>query len=88
MNLYYDGCIAQCWFNYLQKKIYGVLNRHLGFKTLFINLSITILIVLEAGNSTGMAGAPYGEHGPLQDRAGAGAKLCAVLRRSHFHAEH
>lgn len=76
VNLYCDGCIAQYWFNYLQKKVYGVLSRHLGFKALFINLFITIPIVLEARNSTGVAGAPYGEHGPLQGRAGAAARLC------------
>lgn len=70
------------------QRVYGVLSRHLGIKTLFINLSITILIVLAARNGTGVAGAPYGEHRPLQDRAGAGARLCAVLRRSHFNAEH
>lgn len=59
------------------RKVYGVLSRHLGTKTLFINLSITIPIELEAGNSRGVAGAPYGEHGPLQDRAGA--ELCSHL---------
>lgn len=56
-------------------------------KALFLNLSVPVP-VLEARNSTGVAGAPYGEHGPLQDGAGNGDGLCALPKCSHFNAEH
>lgn len=56
-----------------------MVSRHLGrIKALFLNLSVPIP-VFEARNSTGVAGAPYGEHGPLQDGAGNGGQaVCSV----------
>lgn len=61
------------------KEIHGVGSRHLGrIKALFLYLSNPIP-VFEARNSTGIAGAPYGEHTPLQDGAREqGQAACAV----------
>lgn len=61
------------------KEIHGVGSRHLGrIKALFLNLSIPIP-AFEARNSLGIAGAPYGEHTPLQDGAREqGQAACAV----------
>lgn len=69
------------------KKVYGVVCRRLGkIKALFLNLSIPIL-AFEARNSTGLAGAPYGEHGRLRDGAGSRGGLPAPFGQSHFSAE-
>lgn len=62
------------------RKVYGVLSRHLGTKTLFINLCITIPIMLEARNSRGVAGSPYGGGMDLSKtglEVGPGCVLCS-----------
>lgn len=74
--------MAQCWFDYLPaQKDYGVVSRRLGrIKALFLNLSIPIP-AFAARNSTG---APYGEHGPLQDGAGSGGRAACSVQAISF----